>query len=237
MRFFQDLHHNQLPAGVEALLSARADPRIRDGKRLGTSTTLPRTSAGDSVIFVTLGSFDLEKNTTKVNLEPYKAKLLLRNVCIETDLVLAITTDPESDQEYRVPLSVDSDECDWPMCFTTKYTDETKIIFKVFDNAESDPADPVGTAIAILSQLKQGLGPKRESLVRDFTIPIVNSKYGYIGSVAFSFVIASPLDSTLPPPTEPQELQPEPRTALGGHRGGIGTLQGQGIMLTSARKW
>ncbi|KAF6810369.1 glycerophosphoryl diester phosphodiesterase [Colletotrichum plurivorum] len=233
---------------VQLLLSAGADPNIRDrygwlpkdhaaylgypkivdaikqpgsdflsprpGERLDAFSILPHPSAGESLIFVNLGTFDLHKNAEKVDLKPYEAKLSPATF-LETSFELIIATDPHS-QEYRVSLPDSSDESDGPLCFTTKYSEETKIIFKVFNVAE---LEPVGVAVALISQLKQGLGPKRESLVRDFTIPIVSSKHGHIGSIMFTFVVASPMDPTLSPPSKPQRLNPAARTLLVGHRG------------------
>ncbi|KAF6828665.1 glycerophosphoryl diester phosphodiesterase [Colletotrichum musicola] len=233
---------------IQLLLSAGADPNIRDhhgwlpkdhaaylgypkivhaikqpgsdflsprpGERLDAFSTLPHPAAGESVIFLNLGTFDLHKNAEKVDLKPYEAKLSPA-AFLETSFELTIATEPHS-QEYRVPLPVPSDESDGPMCFTTNYSEETKVVFKLFNVAEEEPD---GVAVALLSQLKQGLGPKRESLVRDFTIPIVSPKHGHIGTIMFTFVVASPMSSTLSPPSKPQRLNPAARTLLVGHRG------------------
>jgi glycerophosphodiester phosphodiesterase len=186
------------------------------GKPIGATTILPRRSLADSVIFINLGTQDLYKEVVEVDLAPYRSRIWPVQVP-DSGLILSISLGGhEHEKEYRVALPIISDTYDWPYCFTTRNPDSAVIVFRVFRASEEKA---IGTAVALLTSLHQGLGPKRESLVRDFTIPLVSDETGQVGSVVFTFLIARPLNPEVLPTTDAQNLKQEARIVLGGHRG------------------
>lgn len=71
-----------------------------------------------------------------------------------------------------------------------------KLVFEVFRNepANTEGRELVGRGMAFLDSYKRSQATKRESLSRDFTVPILSTMgLEYIGAVTFSFVISTPL--------------------------------------------
>ena len=95
-----------------------------------------------------------------------------------------------------------------PWRFTTKNVTEFKLAFNIF-RADADVQDRsaiIGSAVALLDSLKQGLGPKRESLIRDFTIPILRKDtLEFMGTLTFYFLIITPY----PYPRTVPQLEPK----------------------------
>jgi glycerophosphodiester phosphodiesterase len=193
-------------------------------KPIGATNILPRRSPTDSVIFISLGTQDLYKEVVEVDVTPYRNRISPVQL-LDSELALTISlSGHQGDQEYRAALPVVSDTHEWPYCFTTRNPDSAVIVFRVIRTGQEKP---IGTAVAALASLSQGLGPKRESLVRDFTIPLVSDETGHVGSIVFTLLIARPVKPGLVPPSEVQTLKQEPRTVLGGHRGNGQVLQQQ----------
>lgn len=188
----------------------------KPGKQLGGGNFLPRRSSTDSVIFVYLGTLDLFKKVTEVDVTPYRrhiSPVQIPDTCL--DLSIQIVGD-RNQQEYKVSLPVISETSDRPWCFTASDPDSAAIVFKITSSLEEKP---IGTAVALLSSLKEGLGANRESLIRDFTIPLVSDKYGHVGTVVFTFVVSRPFKRGQLPPRDPQILKLESSSTIGGHRG------------------
>jgi len=185
-------------------------------KLVGAPSILPRPLPTDSVIFITLGTQDLYREVAEIDLTPYRRRIWPVQVP-DSSLTLTISLDAlGGEQDYKFALPVISDTCEWPCCFTTANPDNAAIVFKI---SRGPGQQPIGTAVALLASLNQGLGPRREGLMRDFTIPLVSDETGQVGSLVFTFLIIRPLNPELLPPTGPQHLKQEARTVLGGHRG------------------
>ncbi|EEP82153.1 predicted protein [Uncinocarpus reesii 1704] len=188
----------------------------KPGKRYGGATILPRRSSTDSVIFIHLGTLDLFKRAAEVDVTSYRRRISpvqLPDTCLD----LNISLDGDLNQQaYTVSLPITSEMSDKPWCFTAKDPDSAAIVFQLTSSLEEKP---IGTGVALLGSLKEALGANRESLVRDFTIPLVSDRYGHVGTVVFSFVIARPFKHVQRPPMDPQVLQLESSSTLGGHRG------------------
>lgn len=71
-----------------------------------------------------------------------------------------------------------------------------KLVFEVFRNepANTEGRELVGRGMALLESYKRSHATKRESLIRDFTVPIL-SMVGleYIRTVTFSLIVSTPL--------------------------------------------
>ena len=82
-----------------------------------------------------------------------------------------------------------------PLCFTAPDPESLNLTFAIYPaSARTKDTDSlIGSAIAMIGHLKHGLGSKRESLTRNFTVPIQQKdKLAYIGSVTFYFLIVTP---------------------------------------------
>ena len=195
-------------------IASKGSP-ILASKTPRVSNILPRRTSTDSVIFVNLGTLDLFKPTPHVNVSQYRKRIFPAQIP-DAEFSLSISLAGDSKQEHTVQLPFLSDNSDCPWCFTTDDPENAVLVFKLVNTLESKT---VGTAIAMLSSLKGGLGASRESLIRDFTVPLFHHRHTHVGSVVFTFVIARPYEGSQPPPETVQTLKMEPETIIGGHRG------------------
>lgn len=179
------------------------------------SNILPQRSLTDSVIFVNLGTLDLFKPTPHVDVSQYQKRIFPVQIP-DTEFSLSISLAGDTKQEHVIQLPFISDNSDCPLCFTTDDPDNAVLVFKLVNTLESKT---VGTAIALLSSLNGGLGKLRESLIRDFTVPLFHHRHSHVGNVVFTFVVARPYGGATLPPKEPQTLNMETTTIVGGHRG------------------
>ncbi|KAM5371640.1 hypothetical protein ACJZ2D_007920 [Fusarium nematophilum] len=155
--------------GIVNTIEAHGPPSLSSKcmKRLGQAATPPRRASTDSVIFIHLGTLDMFKRATEHLLggrsQPTRAPRV----------------SPYYLEDLRPALVLRS----------RRPRQRGHIIFKVSSLLEKEP---IGTAVALLGSLTQGLGANRESLVRDFTLPVVSDQYGHVGTAVFTFVIVRP---------------------------------------------
>ncbi|KAG5750925.1 hypothetical protein H9Q70_006425 [Fusarium xylarioides] len=178
-------------------------------------SVLPQRSPTDSIIFMYLGTLNLFKRAAGVDITQYRRSIspvLIPDTCLD----LSISLSGVPDQGHTISFPVIPEASDQPWCFTVSDPDNATIMFKVTCPLEDKP---IGIAVALLNTLRQGLGANRESLVRDFTLPLISDNHDYVGTVVFTFVVARPLSTQKQAPTEPQILELGTSSSLGGHRG------------------
>ncbi|KAF5646624.1 ankyrin repeat-containing protein [Fusarium tjaetaba] len=176
---------------------------------------LPQRSPTDSIIFMYLGTLNLFKRAAGVDITQYRRSIspvLIPDTCLD----LSISLSGVPDQGHTISFPVIPEASDQPWCFTVSDPDNATIMFKVTSPLEDKP---IGIAVALLNALKQGLGANRESLVRDFTLPLISDNHDYVRTVVFTFVVARPLSLQKQAPTEAQVLELGKGSSLGGHRG------------------
>lgn len=174
-----------------------------------------------SQIYVNLGPLDTYNAVIAVNLAPYVAPdayTLQR----EADFQVEIRTIDRDQSSDVIQLPVLEDLANKPWRFLTSDARSFKLAFDIFHakTVAHKGGQLIGSAIALLESLKQGLGPKRESLRRDFAIPILHKDtLNFIGTVTFSFVIVTPFPH--PRPTAGIELgfRRDDSPTIIGHRG------------------
>ena len=206
---------------VEPLLAARNEMLSSNvyTEMSGRETQARQLDLMGSHIFVSLGSFDLNRQVAAVNMEPYRAKIAPAQVP-ETSLFLEVSMINSQQEPILVQLPILEDRSNEPWHFFTNDTSSTGLSFKVF-SAVNEGEQPIGSAVALLDSLKQGLEAARESLVRDYTIAVISCTDGdFLGTLTFTFVIARPFKFTQKTPTSPQRLRSVESTKVAGHRGG-----------------
>ncbi|KAI1386842.1 uncharacterized protein F4822DRAFT_411372 [Hypoxylon trugodes] len=171
-----------------------------------------------SHLFVNLGSFDLYKTGPVINIEPY-IKSISPKQLPKNNLDLYVSA-AGSSEEYRVELPILEDLSNLPWHFPVSRADDAKVVFKI---TEHSPAEEIKgpllfIGIALLDNLQKGLGANRETVARDYTIPLITPSGDYAGDLTFNFLLSHPIASspTLPPPQSMKPLQP---TQVGAHRG------------------
>ncbi|MCJ1426861.1 Glycerophosphocholine phosphodiesterase [Sticta canariensis] len=175
--------------------SARLQPRARrpvDYRRQSVS----------SQIFVYLGP-----SHTRSNLEPVELGVHSRgymDASDKTSFGVMIKAQGTSDNlSYSIQLPIMENMVNEPVSFSTEDPEKVTLIFELFrSTSTSDKNEEViGTGIALLQSLRQGLAPKRESLIRHYTVPILqNGLMTSIGAVTFSVLVITPFQLENPPP-------------------------------------
>ncbi|KAJ5381153.1 uncharacterized protein N7496_003581 [Penicillium cataractarum] len=177
-----------------------------------------------TVILVNLGSFDSKKNVKPIDINQYQ---LQTESIAESGAGLSIEISLIGGQgpSYSVDLPILEDMTNKPWAFYTNDPENARILFKV--RRETVNADKlkeyehIGSAVALLEDLKQGLGSARESLIRDYKIPVLSTGIlDHIGAITFSFLAVKPF-------TQPKFSLPARdtlwkeggRTKVVGHRG------------------
>ncbi len=111
-----------------------------------------------------------------------------------------------------------------PWRFTTSDPKDFKIAFNVYHSETSGHEGNllIGSAVALLNSLKEGLGHAHESLIRNFTIPVLHKdNLDFIGTVTFYFQIVTLFPHPDPKRMIKQELSFPKKFSLSiiGHRG------------------
>ena len=160
-------------------------------------------------IFVTLGAIDTYQKVTAVDLSPYLSPIPY-GPQDEANFVVEVVSLDKGQHKYIVQLPVMEDLSNDPLCFTTPDPESLNLAFNIYpaDASTKNKDSLIGSAIAMIGQLKQGLGSKRESLVRNFTIPILKKDtLAYIGSVTFYFLVVTPYPHLSAEPHDRQEFK------------------------------
>ena len=179
-----------------------------------------------SLIFVNLGALETYKPVTAVDLGHYvwPDRYDLQR---ESDFRVEIGAAHESQAQISVQLPIMENLANKPYRFTMDDPRNFKLAFKIYPSETSghDAGSLIGSAVALLADLKQGLGPTRESLIRNFTIPILQKDtLDFIGTVTFYFQIVTPFPHPDPKQVIKQKLLfPSSKDLrIIGHRGNIG---------------
>ena len=200
----------------------------RSDLKLGLSAnvaerTAPRTLANECEIFVNLGALDTYKPVLAVDLSPY-VRLDPFNPQREADFVVEIRAINDDQSRYIIQLPILEDRANKPWRFVAKKAEDFRLAFTVYHSTTSAQKgnSPIGSAVALVSSLKQGFGVARESLIRNFTIPILHRvTLDFIGTVTFYCLTVTPHPHPSPSKTIQRELSLSLDNGLPiiGHRG------------------
>ena len=212
-------------AGLSYRQAARLQHRLKaSSKRKLLARGRPRrtVSTAESYVVVNLGSLSSPNPTPPVYLSPHLIEIP-SIIHPESLFSLGVSMEGTTNPTYTIPLPLLEDATNEPWTFTTVEPMNAKLVFEVFRNesANSEGRELVGRGLALLESYKRSHATKRESLSRDFTVPIL-SMVGlkYIGAVTFSFIISTPLVLPTTPQINTEELWSENGSSkVVGHRG------------------
>jgi glycerophosphodiester phosphodiesterase len=178
---------------------------------------------GHSQVYVNLGPLDTYKRVTAVNLSPYVSPDPY-NPQREADFQVEICGIDEDQSSHVIQLPILEDMANKPYRFVTENAGNLKLAFNIYhaDTATHERGPLIGSAVALLESLKQGLGSTRESLIRDSTIPILKKDtLTFIGALTFYFVVITPFPHPCPMSVVRQELAfgAHDSPTIIGHRG------------------
>ncbi|RJE21703.1 phosphodiesterase gde1 [Aspergillus sclerotialis] len=186
-------------------------------------------TGNESVILVNPGSLDTKRKLTFIDLyQTSNGTTAVSQIGLRVEILLLTEHSPK----YEVDLPILEDMTNNAWRFYTTNSSSAKLLFKLQRETvtanEARMEDHIGSAVALLDNLKQGLGPSRESLIRDYTIPIYSTaSHDSIGTVTFSFLVVKPFAQTKRRLPARNTLWKEgERTKVVGHRGlGQNTLK------------
>lgn len=153
--------------------------------------TVEDVSSGFAQIYVNLGALDTYNPCTPVDLSPLMSPGS-SGPQEEGEYLVEIHSLDEDQISHIIHLPIMEDMANQPLRFVTRPPRTFKLafdIYKAFGTFRSKGSQ-VGRAIALLDDLKKCLGPRHESLIRDFTIPITETdSLNYSGSLTFYFLL------------------------------------------------
>lgn len=155
----------------------------------------------DSQILVKIGPSNSRNKSKAVDLEgflnphphPHHTDAATH---IEVGYLLEVSAIGANGATKVVHLPILEETINEPWLLTARDPKNIKLLFSLFRvrSYGHGAKTIVGSGIALLGSLKQELGLKRESLTRDYTIPILgHHSSDFIASVTFSFLIVTPL--------------------------------------------
>lgn len=185
-----------------------------------TSKDVP---SGFAQIYVSLGALDTYKPCAPVDLRP----LMLQGsfgLQEEGEYLVEVKSLDEDQTSHTIHLPIMEDMANQPLRFMTRHPRTFKLAFDIYKafGVSRSKGSRVGRAIALLDDLKKGLGPGRESLIRDFTIPITETNsLDYVGNFTFYFLVVTQYPQPHARANARQEVQLDDRgkPMIIGHRG------------------
>lgn len=201
--------------------------QTRISTRLEPSKMTPnchRMQKDSSQIFITLGPSNTRSDLKPVDLISQSLGCDINNANQTTRLGVMIKAGgANSTSAYCIELPMLGNKINKPLQFATDDPDNVNLKFQIFRSSSTSDENVqfIGTGIPLLKSIRQGLAPKRESLMRDYTIPILeNGSMTYMGSVTFSALVVTPFRPPNPPPrASPGFWQKDGSTQIVGHRG------------------
>lgn len=169
----------------------------------------------ETQIVLNLGSLDTRRSSPAVDLGSY-TEFDGAFPGYQTSFSLELSVIGAEGPRYIIHLPVLDDTTNMPCVFSAKDPSDVKVSIQVFREST-----PVGCGIALLDHLRNGLGSHRESLVRDFTIPILEREsFRFIGTVTITVIVVTPFrHSTVVQPAATDVWKNPACTQLVGHRG------------------
>lgn len=151
---------------------------------------------GTCQIFVYLGPSHTRSNLEPINLRDHSLDYSIGADDKPSFGVMIRAQGTSNSLPYSIQLPIRDNMVNKPFPFTVENPEMFTLIFELFSSTSTNDRiiQVIGTGIALLQSLRQGLAPKRESLIRHYTIPILqNSSMTCIGVVTFSVLIITPL--------------------------------------------
>lgn len=191
---------------------------------LPVTNALPPCSPSITRVFVNLGPLNTRKPHVPVDLSP----CLLQNPYNpypEVGFSVVIDGLGMDGPGGILTLPVLDDTVNHPLVFQTEDPKKAKFVLKVFCQISKAPGHPthIRTAVALLDELSNALGPGRESFFRDHILPIIGCEtFDLIGTLTVNFLLATPFPDprTSPKPALKKDTwNSNGTTRLIGHRG------------------
>ncbi|KAK2781245.1 hypothetical protein FQN52_001748 [Onygenales sp. PD_12] len=192
---------------------------------LTTTSTNPSAHDAHSYLMVNLGSMQVGKSATPVDLDCCSSKYLRGSRLLDTHYSIEVSVPGASTPHQTLSLPILSDMTNEPFVFPLKEGEKPKLAFSVSDQVYQDghgaKRNLIGRGLAFLNKHEQAPGDGYESLIREQTVPILGREtLECIGTVTFTFVISKPFNYQGKfPPVARQTVSNNHGVQLIGHRG------------------
>jgi glycerophosphodiester phosphodiesterase len=205
------------------------------------TNALPPLLPDETRMFVNIGTLNSREPRESVDLRPLLSEKSL-NPYPDTTFAIRIRATNASGKCDLISLPQINDKTNFPAVFTTRCPDKSNVVFDLYKDATNSQEDGlhIGSAVALLGSLKQGLGPSRGSFIRNYTIPILEkSSLKLIGTLTFDFLVVKPFPDPRTISIKPHEMI-WPRsgsTHVIGHRGRHFTFMMKCEYADTSRLW
>jgi glycerophosphodiester phosphodiesterase len=173
-------------------------------------------------LLVNLGSFDTKNAVAPVDLDLY---LRMNDLHSQAGLSIEISAIGANGPSQVMQLPIPEDVTNELWAFSTTDLSEVKLVFNILrqlpDAQGERQTTLIGRGIASLNDLKRGLGVNRESLVRDYSIAILEKDtLNTMGTVTFTFLVVKPFSHEQSTSVKTDDLwNKNGSTKVVGHRG------------------
>jgi glycerophosphodiester phosphodiesterase len=179
---------------------------------------------GHNYIIANLGVMQKRKQVTAIDLNCCSSEHT-QILNADTRFSIEVSAPGGSGPSHLVQLPILDDMTNEPFVFPIKNPNEAQLVFTIFSatSAHGQKGVLVGSGTALLESQKHCFGAKRESLIREHTVPILEREtLKSMGTVTFTFVIAKTFMHLNTPPIN-DSIKETDSTQLFGHRGMFST--------------
>jgi glycerophosphodiester phosphodiesterase len=165
------------------------------------------------------------KQVAAVNLNCYSSDYV-HGLPTDTRFSIEVSAPGGGGSSHLVQLPVLDDMTNEPFIFSIKDTSEAKLMFRVFraTSTQGKKGILVGSGTALLENHQHCFGEKRESLIRERAVSILErDTLNFMGTVTFTFIIAKPFVHLKTPPLIKFPMENANAVQLVGHRGMFST--------------
>lgn len=194
-------------------------PASKPFKTAGSANYHLRT--GHSHIIGNLGGMQKSRQSTAVDLDCCSSEHG-RSLHPDTRFSIETSAAGESASSRLLQLPILDEMTNEPFVFPIKNSSRAQLMFNIFcaNPAYGTDGILVGSGTALLGNHDHLFGAKRESLIRDHTVPILERELlKFMGTVTFTFVIAKPAMHLDTRPSITYPIKEADEVQLVGHRG------------------
>ena len=177
---------------------------------------------GHSYVIANLGTTQNGKRVKPVDLNHYFSDQV-KNLETDSRISIEVFSPGESGSSRLIQLPILDDLINEPFVFPIKNPRESQLTFNIFraTSVQGRKGDFIGSGTALLGKHSLNFGAKRESLIRQHIVPILEKEtLNFIGTVSITFVIAEPLTHMYTSPSVRRSIKAEADPVqIVGHRG------------------
>ncbi|CAK7267530.1 Glycerophosphocholine phosphodiesterase [Sporothrix epigloea] len=178
------------------------DRRSNGASRLASGTDAPtqpqpvrtyghRYLKDECLVLISLGSMDMRKEVDAVKLDEVPLTEA-HQTQLDTALSVVVSATGATGEPTVIDLPVQENLSTEPIMFTTRNTNDVKLMFDIVPTYSGNEKNKIGRAVALLSASLPVSGAALAGLQRDVAVPILSSNFEVIGTINFNFLVLTP---------------------------------------------